>query len=134
MNNSNDSNENNEDNTLFLTFRLIKNFEYRNIKLLLLKLNPSVTIKEVKELIQNEIQTQSKFRAIKTHQFDSLKIYYKPHGMKPNCLAINYNTDDDFLDDDDKTLGEYNIESESEISYFNMEDFLVFKENPEVKF
>eukprot|EP00276_Gloeochaete_wittrockiana_P013336 CAMPEP_0184335586 /NCGR_PEP_ID=MMETSP1089-20130417/4129_1 /TAXON_ID=38269 ORGANISM="Gloeochaete wittrockiana, Strain SAG46.84" /NCGR_SAMPLE_ID=MMETSP1089 /ASSEMBLY_ACC=CAM_ASM_000445 /LENGTH=119 /DNA_ID=CAMNT_0026660319 /DNA_START=50 /DNA_END=406 /DNA_ORIENTATION=+ len=115
-----------------LTVRLIKSFEYRTIKNVVmhnLDLD-NLTVRQFIELIQRETQ---KFAPYKNNKFDTLKVYYHPHGMKPNHLVINLETDDDFLTDLDKTLTEYGLVPETELSFFNMAEYTHFKENPEMK-
>jgi len=65
-------------------------------------------------------------------QYDTLKIYFRRGGFKPNNLVINLDNDDWVLHDD-KKLTDYNIDNETEISLYNLEDYVKFKANPEIK-
>ncbi|KAJ3259403.1 hypothetical protein HK103_002329 [Boothiomyces macroporosus] len=65
-------------------------------------------------------------------EFDTLKLYFTAHGTKSQNLIINLN-DDGFLTDNSKKLSQVGIENETEISFFKLADYNVFKANPEIK-
>jgi hypothetical protein len=58
----------------------------------------------------------------------------KAHGSKTSNLIINLDHDEDWiLTPPDKSLKDFNIDFESEISYFNRTEYEAFKAHPEVK-
>ncbi|KAG7883043.1 hypothetical protein KL925_000438 [Ogataea polymorpha] len=68
--------------------------------------------------------------------YDTLKIYTHAHGSKTMNLVINMDHDDDWildLDDNTRTLVDYGIANETELSIFNREEYEKFKANPEEK-
>ncbi|KAJ3173460.1 hypothetical protein HK101_011030 [Irineochytrium annulatum] len=117
-----------------VTIRLIKSFEYRTFKNVVLHdLDAeTTTVSALKALLRQKIQTESGFKPYRNVDFDTLKLYFVTHGAKTQNLIINLDHDDWFLEDA-KTLSEVGIIDESEISFFNREAYEAFKANPEVK-
>ncbi|KZT28633.1 hypothetical protein NEOLEDRAFT_1145824 [Neolentinus lepideus HHB14362 ss-1] len=118
-----------------LTLRIIKSFEFRTEKNLVLKdINlDKVTVGELKELARQAIQTQAGWKPYRNTNFDTLKLYTKAHGAKTTNLIINLDHDDWILSDDFKTLADYGFENETEVSFFNKEMYEQFKTNPETR-
>ncbi|KAI7899773.1 uncharacterized protein BX663DRAFT_532713 [Cokeromyces recurvatus] len=102
-----------------LTIRCIKNFEYRTCKNLVLQhvnLETS-TVGDLKKLVLE----------------NTLKVYTVAHGHKTMNLIINIEDDDKLiLSDEDAVLAWQGIENETELSFFNMADYLEFKKHPDV--
>ncbi|KAJ3304308.1 hypothetical protein HDV03_002923 [Kappamyces sp. JEL0829] len=120
------------DTSLVLTIRLIKSFEFRAVKNLVLKdVAPSTTVAELKEIVKEHIKTASAFKAVVNVAFDTMKLYVMAHGHKSQNLIINL--DNEGYLDDTKTLQECGIENETEISFFKAADYERFKANPEIK-
>ncbi|CDO57986.1 hypothetical protein DV451_004404 [Geotrichum candidum] len=119
-----------------LTIRIIKSFPYRSIKNHVLKDVDLVntTAGDLLEQIKTLIKTTSALRPYRTTEFDTLKIYTKAHGSKTMNLVINFEHDDDWIMSDlSRTLADYGVENETEISVFNREAYEEFKKNPEEK-
>ncbi|KAK9477549.1 hypothetical protein V1514DRAFT_333601 [Lipomyces japonicus] len=115
-----------------ITVRIIKSFEYRTERNLILK-NIDLTKTTVGELfilVKKDIQTQGAYRPFRNVDFDTLKIYTKAHGSKTNNLIVNLNNDDWILDDHSKILYDCGIENETELSLFNRESYESYKKNP----
>jgi hypothetical protein len=93
-----------------------------------LKVSTDSTIKELKTECLKKIQ---EFKAFKTHPFDTMKVYVKQHGSKTSNLIINLDSDE-FLNDD-QTVSQSGIGNEDEISFFNINEYNIFKEDPQVK-
>ncbi len=140
--------------TSTLTIRIIKSFEYRTVKSVVLHNVDlsSITPKQLFEKVMlglslpyivylslifflQEIQNNSAFKPFRNKQYDSLKIYTKAHGMKSQNLVINLETDDDFLDiaDDTKCLKDFGIEHEHEFSVFVKSEYEQYKQDPSIK-
>ncbi|KAI5816472.1 hypothetical protein BZA77DRAFT_313041 [Pyronema omphalodes] len=119
-----------------LTIRVIKNFPYRTTKNVILHNIDltTMTAGELKQRVLEHTKTHPSFKAYRTFNGDSLKLYTKAHGTKTNNLIINMEDENEELmfTDDAKTLAEYGCEHETEISFFVMTDYLAFKANPEV--
>lgn len=124
-------------NTLaFLTLRIIKSFPYRTIKNHVFKDVDltATTPSQLLDMIKQLIASNSAFRAYRTVDLDTLKIYTHAHGSKTMNLVINMDHDDDWiLVDGSKPLADYGIENETEISAFNRAQYEEFKKNPEEK-
>ncbi|CAJ0745095.1 2673_t:CDS:2 [Entrophospora sp. SA101] len=95
-----------------LTIRVIKNFEYRTVK---------------------KINTTSKFAPFRNVIYDTLKIYTKAHGFKNQNLVINTDHDEWLLNNENETLISYDIENETELSFFNYEAYNNYKSHPDQK-
>ncbi|RKP10062.1 hypothetical protein THASP1DRAFT_22168 [Thamnocephalis sphaerospora] len=116
-----------------VTVRLIKSFEYRTFKNLLMRdVDPQQTVAEFKENIRAAMKTASGMKPFLSVNYDTLKMYTKAHGSKTSNLIINLNHDD-WIMDDEKTLADYGVENETELSFFNREAYETFKLDPEVK-
>eukprot|EP00842_Homolaphlyctis_polyrhiza_P004087 jgi/Hompol1/467/HPOL_001747-RA len=117
-----------------LTIRVIKSFEYRTTKNLVLhNISPAMRTSELKQLVQQSIKTAPGFKPYLTTKFDTLKIYVKAHGSKSMNLVINLDNDDTHIMEDDKLLKDYDAENETEISFFNREAYEAYKAHPETK-
>ncbi|KAI0075818.1 hypothetical protein K474DRAFT_1708710 [Panus rudis PR-1116 ss-1] len=118
-----------------LTVRVIKSFEYRTEKSLVLHhVNlETTTVGELKDLVRQTIQTQGAWRPYRNVQLDTLKLYTKAHGAKTSNLIINLDHDEWILDDDSKILADLGFENETEVSFFNRQLYEEYKAHPEVK-
>jgi Uncharacterized conserved protein (DUF2340) len=117
-----------EPEVITITVRLIKSFTYRTFKNIVLHVPRSTRVLDLK---LKSIEAAQAFRAFKTHPFDALKLYVKAHGSKTSNLIINL--DDGEILSDEMTLAEYGFESNDEISFFNMKEYMEFKDDPQVK-
>jgi len=89
-----------------LTVRVIKSFEFRTEKSLVLRdYNlETETVGSLKERVKKDIQTLPGWKPYRTAQFDTLKLYTKAHGAKTTNLIINLDHDEWILSDDSATL------------------------------
>ncbi|KAF9538222.1 hypothetical protein EC957_007077 [Mortierella hygrophila] len=118
-----------------LTIRVIKSFEYRTSKNLVLH-NIDLTttnVGQLRALIIEKIKTTPGWKPYQTVVFDTLKLYTKAHGAKTMNLIINMDNDDWILSNDDEILTNRGIENETEISIFNRELYEAFKQHPDIK-
>ena len=118
---------------IIITIRLIRSFEYRSIKNIVLKIIPSLlTVRELVEEIGREIARSTALPPpFKKYDYDTLKIFTFAHGQKPNSTAINLEDDEKYiLSNLDAKLVEYGITNETEISFFNKLGYEKFKDNP----
>ncbi|KAF9172609.1 hypothetical protein BGX21_007164 [Mortierella sp. AD011] len=119
-----------------LTIRVIKSFEYRTSKNLILHNIDltNTTVGQLRALIIEKVKTTSGWKPYQTVVFDTLKLYTKAHGAKTMNLIINMDHDEDWiLSNDDAILATYGIENETEISIFNRELYEAFKIHPDIK-
>ncbi|KAH8102835.1 hypothetical protein BXZ70DRAFT_751353 [Cristinia sonorae] len=118
-----------------LTLRIIKSFEFRTEKSLVLhNINlEATTVGQLKDVARQAIQTQPGWKPYRNVVLDTFKLYTKAHGSKTTNLIINLDHDDWILDDDSKILVDAGFENETEISFFNRALYDQFKANPETK-
>ncbi|KAF9433742.1 hypothetical protein BGZ76_009036 [Entomortierella beljakovae] len=119
-----------------LTIRVIKSFEYRTTKNLVLHNVDltSTTVGQLRSLIIEKVKTTSGWKPYQNVVLDTLKLYTKAHGAKTMNLIINLDHDEDWiLNNDDDILASHGIENETEISIFNKELYDIFKQNPDIK-
>ena len=116
-----------------ITVRLVRSFEYRSIKNVVIKSIPtSTTVRGLIEEIGKEIHNSTTLPVpFKNSNYDTIKIYTFAHGQKPNSTAINLEEDDKYiLNNLDSKLEECGIKNETELSYFNLAAYEKFKLNP----
>jgi hypothetical protein len=102
-----------------------------------------------------DIATKPGWKAYQTVQLDTLKLYTQPHGTKTGNLIVNLEDDATLLlAEGERSLASYDCRmyfvpyegwymqladkqrgsgNETELSFFNMQDYLAFKANPEQK-
>ncbi|KII88805.1 hypothetical protein PLICRDRAFT_54628 [Plicaturopsis crispa FD-325 SS-3] len=116
-----------------LTLRIIKSFEYRTERSLVLhSVNLETTsVGELKEIARQAVKTQPGWKPYRNVELDTLKLYTKAHGAKTTNLIINLDHDEWILEDDSKMLADYGFENETEVSFFNRELYEKFKLHPE---
>ncbi|KAK4054551.1 hypothetical protein OIV83_001045 [Microbotryomycetes sp. JL201] len=119
-------------NDIFLTVRIIKSFEFRTMKNLYLPHvdATTVTVGQLRTIVNEQVKTGSGFKPFRTVKFDTLKLYTKAHGAKTQNLIINLDHDDWILQDENATLASIGIENEAELSCFNRELYEAFKRDP----
>lgn len=119
-----------------ITVRIIKSFPYRTVKNHVFKNIDLIhtTAGDLLEMVKKLIQSESAFRPYRNVDLDTLKVYTRAHGSKTMNLIINFDHDEDWvLGDSSKTLKQYGIENETEISVYNRKAYEEFKANPEEK-
>ncbi|GBE82553.1 hypothetical protein BKA93DRAFT_761497 [Sparassis latifolia] len=118
-----------------LTLRIIKSFEYRTERSLVLhNINlDTTTVGQLKEIARQAVQREPGWKAYRTLVLDTIKVYAKAHGAKTTNLIINLDHDEWILTDESKTLTECGFENETEASLFNREAYETFKAHPETK-
>ncbi|KAF9002040.1 hypothetical protein BDQ17DRAFT_1244038 [Cyathus striatus] len=118
-----------------LTVRIIKSFEFRTERSLVLHdINlETTTVKQLKDIARQAILTQPGWKPYHNVGLDTLKLYTKAHGSKTSNLIINLDHDDWILDGEDSLLMDLGFENETEVSFFHREDYEKFKLNPQVE-
>ncbi|KAF8610213.1 hypothetical protein BDV93DRAFT_517377 [Ceratobasidium sp. AG-I] len=118
-----------------LTIRVIKSFEYRTEKSLVLRALDleKMTVGELKTRVLHAVRTEPGWKAYRTVELDTLKLYTKAHGAKTTNLIINLDHDEWILNDDSAVLATIGFENETEVSFFNRELYEKFKTDPTTK-
>ncbi|CAF1091436.1 unnamed protein product [Rotaria sp. Silwood1] len=129
--NSTASNE----NSMTLSIRLIRSFEHRNIRHLILRSIDSsgqMTGNELKQRILTMLPTEKLPPPFKSFAFDTLKIEHYPHQAKSNDVVIRRDGDERLIIEDDKHLCDYNIVDGTDIAFFKRSDYELYKQNPDL--
>ncbi|KAI9566543.1 hypothetical protein HD554DRAFT_2025364 [Boletus coccyginus] len=119
-----------------ITVRVIKSFEYRTERSLVLhKLNlETTTVGGLKEIVRQAIQTGPAWRPYRNAILDTFKLYTKAHGAKTTNLIINLDHDEWILEDDDKILADVGLgKTKPRSAFFSHRAYENFKLNPEVR-
>ncbi|KAK0546074.1 hypothetical protein OC845_004780 [Tilletia horrida] len=120
-----------------LTVRVIKSFEFRSMKHLVLKSVDCTkeTVGSLKERCRKEVAAQPAFKPFRSFapKLDTLKLYTRAHGAKTTNLIINLDHPEWIFDDEDKTLADLGIENETELSLFHRPDYEAFLADPQVR-
>ncbi|CAG7846244.1 SubName: Full=Uncharacterized protein {ECO:0000313/EMBL:CCA68849.1} [Serendipita indica DSM 11827] len=118
-----------------ITVRIVKSFEYRVAKALVLHdLDlEKTTVGDLKQKAREAIKTLPGWKPYRTLDLDTLKLYTKAHGAKTTNLIINLDHDEWILEDENAFLANIGFENETEVSFFNRADYNTFKASPEVK-
>lgn len=125
-----------------ITIRLIKSFEYRNVKNMVLKdLDlETLTLQGLVDMVRSRLGTESGFVSWgKNACFDALKLYSQPFGAKSQHLVINLEGDDQLLlfsplggqENMSMTLAKLGCKHETEISMFDYAHYEKYKQNPQ---
>ncbi|PLW10276.1 hypothetical protein PCANC_06314 [Puccinia coronata f. sp. avenae] len=118
-----------------ITIRVIKSFAYRNVKNLILHHLDltTTTVDQLLSLCREQISSLPGWKTFQNVTLDTFKLYSKAHGSKTTNLIINLDNDEWIMNEGSKTLSNYGLENESEVSLFNRAEYDNFKLNPEQK-
>ncbi|KAJ7109112.1 hypothetical protein C8R44DRAFT_635732 [Mycena epipterygia] len=118
-----------------LTLRIIKSFEFRTERSLVLhNINlESTTVGQLKDIARTAVTSQPGWKPYRNVVLDTLKLYTQAHGAKTTNLIINLDHDEWILDDDTQVLADLGFENETEVSFFNKELYTQFQANPQVR-
>ncbi|PBK96536.1 hypothetical protein ARMGADRAFT_923529 [Armillaria gallica] len=118
-----------------ITLRVIKSFEYRTEKSLVLhNVNlETTTIGQLKDSAREAVKTQPGWKPYRNVVLDTLKLYTQAHSAKTTNLIINLDHDEWLFNDDTKILADVGFENETEVSFFSRELYEQFKQNPQVR-
>jgi len=129
-----------------ITVRIIKNFEYRTMKPLVLK-DVDLTTLTARALMERcregaytqlteEVAAQPAFKVYRNvvGSLDTLKIYTHAHGAKTTNLIINLDRPEWILDSaSDAPLASLGVENETELSLFERAAYDQFLAHPETR-
>lgn len=117
-----------------VTIRLIRSFEHRNIRNLVLhNVSLEQKVEDFTQTIRDRIKTTPSLPPpFRNFSFDTLKIEYHAYGAKTNDPVINQGDDNQLIMKPHQLLRECGVKHETEISFFNMEDYQKYKANPEL--
>lgn len=119
-----------------VTVRLIKSFEYRNWKpLVLSNLNlDEMTLMDLARIVKEHLDTDKHYEQYRSISFDCWKIHSQPHGAKTSNPVINLSDDyGSIMEHSPLPLSQLGFQHETEVSYFNRLHYEVYKLNPVTK-
>lgn len=122
------------ENGVTIVVRLIRSFPHRNIRNITyhnVDVNQSVAdfITFVSTDLVNRTTVPPPFRK---YPFDTMKIQHRPFGAKTSDPVINTTNDAELMLIPNKTLHEMGVVNETEISFFVLEDYRKYQENPQL--
>ena len=91
----------------------------------------TTNVDDLGALCDAEIKNRTGWKVYRAAKLDTFKLYTHAHGSKTTNLIINLDHEDWVMLDRSRTLASYGIRHESELSYFNRDDYLAFLLNPE---
>ncbi|KAJ2744169.1 hypothetical protein GGI20_003170 [Coemansia sp. BCRC 34301] len=116
-----------------ITVRIIKNFEYRVSRNVILQVDATrTTVGELKDICRKQIASDTKFKIFRNIEFNMLKLYTQAFGHKSQHLIINIDKEGFFLDDL-ATLEFAGVRNETELSFFNKDAFDAYAKSPETR-
>ncbi|XP_002741430.1 UPF0538 protein C2orf76 homolog [Saccoglossus kowalevskii] len=117
---------------LTLTVRLIRSFQHRNIKPIVLQnVSGTLTAREFMRLIDKEIEVKPGIPPpVRKYKYDTLKILHTAHGFKSNNSVINFEDDEKLILKEDVIIANSGVGHETELSYFKLEDYQAYKSDP----
>ena len=123
-----------EGNKLTLTIRLIRSFEHRNVKHIVLpEVDPSQKVEDFMVYVKDHISCNSNIPPpIRKFAFDTMKIQHIPFKSKTNDPVINTGDDEKLMLLSGNTLSASGVVNETEISFFKMEDYQKYQANPKL--
>ncbi|KAI9230665.1 MAG: hypothetical protein DHS80DRAFT_12024 [Piptocephalis tieghemiana] len=128
-----DSTDTSSTTARIITVRMIKSFEYRNFKNLLLHNVPlSLTVAELKERALTQMRSTPGYKPFLNVNFDTMKLYTQAHGAKTSNLIINLDHPEWILKDEG-ILADLGFKDETEVSFFNGDDYQSYVAHPENK-
>ncbi|KAK8746475.1 hypothetical protein OTU49_017033 [Cherax quadricarinatus] len=115
-----------------LTIRLIRSFEHRNIRNIVLhNVNLDQSVEDFMELIRENLKsTPTLPPPFRNFMFDTLKIETQAYGFKTNDPVINREDDAKLILKPHLRLKDCGVKHETEVNFFKMDDYLKYKENP----
>ncbi|KAI9811680.1 MAG: hypothetical protein M1832_000714 [Thelocarpon impressellum] len=119
-----------------LTVRVVKSFAYRTSKNVVLHDVDlgETSVEALKSRVAAEMASKPGWKAYRDVKLDSMKLYSQPQGTKTMNLIINLDSDDRlFLAEDGRSLESYDIRHETEISFYNGDEYREFLKDPEQK-
>lgn len=124
----------NEEKKVTLVLRLIRSFEHRTIRNIVYHdISVKVYVFDLIRFIKKDIQTRTSLPPpFRNFPFDTLKIQHKAFGAKTSDPVINTENDEELILSPNKTLEDCNIENETEISFFVLQDYRKYQENPKL--
>ncbi|KAJ2161475.1 hypothetical protein GGF46_001414 [Coemansia sp. RSA 552] len=119
-----------EGGEVVVTVRVIKSFEYRTCRNIILTVDPArTTVDGLKSICLQHIREDAKFKPYRNGKYDTLKIYSQAFGNKTQNLIINLD-DKGFLDDGEQNLEAAGVHKETELSLFSRELYDKYAKDP----
>lgn len=123
------------ENGIIIIIRLIKSFEYRNIKTISISLDSdNITLGYLCQLLNDKLDNSPELARYKSTPYDSYNIHYRKFGAKSNDPVVNHVNPIYALNEHENILiRDLNIENECELSFFSIKDYNNYKDHPQRK-
>merc|ERR1712212_1239820 len=117
-----------------ITIRFIRSFGHRNIRNSIYHdVDTSQLVSEFIHLVSTSIKTRTDLPPpFRTFEYDTMKIQHQAFGAKTSDPVINIYNDDELMLKPEKTLVDSGVIDETEISFFKLEDYVVYQKNPQL--
>ncbi|XP_059085194.1 UPF0538 protein C2orf76 homolog [Tigriopus californicus] len=114
--------------------RLIRSFQHRNIRHLVLKdVDWSQTVERFMVRVLEHIKTAPGLPPpFRKFDYDCMKIEHQAHGAKTSDPVINRSEDDLLILKPDQTLAEGGVKHETEIALFKRADYMAYQAHPDI--
>lgn len=120
-----------------LVIRLVRSFAHKNIRNIVLREDTdnfnltNTTVKDLMILIRKKLGSDEINPPLpppfKKFEFNCMKIEHQAFGSKTNNTVINCDNDEELILKENLTLHEVGVKNETEISFFNLEDYTQYK-------
>ncbi|KAL6484598.1 hypothetical protein MHYP_G00066430 [Metynnis hypsauchen] len=116
-----------------LTVRLVRSFEHRNFKPVVLRgVNLDQKVEDFIAFVKNDVSTRSGLPPpFKKFDYDTMKIIHQAHGAKTNELVMSLEDDEKLILCNGLDLRSCGIANETELAFFKMADYEKYKANPQ---
>eukprot|EP00112_Aurelia_sp_Birch-Aquarium-sp1_P020062 Seg508.13 transcript_id=Seg508.13/GoldUCD/mRNA.D3Y31 product="UPF0538 protein C2orf76" protein_id=Seg508.13/GoldUCD/D3Y31 len=121
--------------SISVTVRIIRSFEFRNVKTIVYhEVNTDQKAAEFLDMVKGDLKTRKGIPPpVRNHSYDAMKIQHKAFGSKTSDPVINTENDEKLMISLEKTLAQNDIDNETEISLFNLQEYKIYQSNPQVK-
>lgn len=120
-----------------IVIRLIRSCEYKNIRNIVLREDidgfelSTTTVKDLMKIILQKLSSGKINPPLpppfKNFNFDCMKIEHQAFGSKTNNTVMNCENDNELILNETSTLQKCGIKNETEISFFNREDYVQYR-------
>uniref|UniRef100_A0A3P9H586 Uncharacterized protein n=1 Tax=Oryzias latipes TaxID=8090 RepID=A0A3P9H586_ORYLA len=115
-----------------VTVRLVRSFEKRNFRPMVFReVQLDQSVRDFMQRVRDDIMTRAGLPPpFRKHAYDTMKIIHHAHGAKTNELVMSTEDDDQLILQEDQTLRAAGVAHETEVAFFNKEDYGLYKANP----
>ena len=122
------------ENKVTIVLRLIRSFEHRTIRNVVYhEIDLDLLTSDFIDFVKTDLKTKTSLPPpFRTFKYDTMKIQHKAFGSKTSDPVINTLNDEELMLNVEKSLRDNGIVNETEISFFVLEDYRKYQENPQL--